>query len=154
MQRVTSFALDEDFGRRSGLTGGVPVEIHVLQLGTGEAAAQWKLMTFGARAEGQAGEFIQHHTGMQYITVLVTDLRAMIDRLGGQRTRPPRAKTLYPALLAYGGNESVITGPSMQRGSGSKPVRIFAVSGVCRVNVSRACLDWTLVSTFSFLSAV
>jgi catechol 2,3-dioxygenase-like lactoylglutathione lyase family enzyme len=81
MQRVTSFALDEDFGRRSGLTGGVPVEIQVLQLGAGETATQWKLMTFGDRAEAQRGDFIHQSTGMQYITLLVTDLNAVVDRL-------------------------------------------------------------------------
>lgn len=81
MQRVSSFEIDEDFGRRSGLSGGVPFKVEVLQLGTGEAASQWKLMTFGERAEAQPNTHIHNRVGMQYITLFVNDLQASIERL-------------------------------------------------------------------------
>ena len=81
MQRVSSFEIDEDFGQRSGLSGGVPFKVEVLQLGTGETATQWKVMTFGERAEGQQNTHIHNRVGMQYITVLVNDLGDAIARL-------------------------------------------------------------------------
>ena len=81
MQRVSSFEIDEDFGRRSGLTGGVPFKVEVLQLGTGETATRWKVMTFGNRAEAQQNGHIHNRVGMQYITLFVNDLKAAIERL-------------------------------------------------------------------------
>ena len=81
MQRVSSFEIDEDFGQRSGLSGGVPFKVEVLQLGTGETATQWKVMTFGDRAELQQNTHIHNRVGMQYITIFVNDLQASIDRL-------------------------------------------------------------------------
>ena len=81
MQRVSSFEIDEDFGERSGLSGGVPFKVEVLQLGTGETATQWKVMTFGDRAEAQQNTHIHNRVGMQYITLFVNDLKASIDRL-------------------------------------------------------------------------
>jgi catechol 2,3-dioxygenase-like lactoylglutathione lyase family enzyme len=81
MQRLSSFEIDEDFGRRSGLTGGVPVRVEVLQLGTGETATQWKVMTFGERAEARPNTHIHDHVGMQYVTLFVNDLNAAVARL-------------------------------------------------------------------------
>ncbi len=81
MQRVSSFEIDEDFGQRSGLSGGVPFKVEVLQLGTGETATQWKVMTFGERAEEQQNTHIHNRVGMQYITLLVNNLSASIARL-------------------------------------------------------------------------
>ena len=81
MQRVRSFEIDEDFGRRSGLSGGVPFTVEVLQLGAGETATQWKLMSFGDRAASQENTYIHNHTGMQYITLFVNDLSVAIARL-------------------------------------------------------------------------
>lgn len=81
MQRASSFDIDEDFGQRSGLTGGVPVHVEVLQLGDGETATQWKLMTFGDRAASQENAYIYDHAGVQYITLFVNDLSAAIARL-------------------------------------------------------------------------
>ena len=81
MQRVSAFDLDEAFGEASGLTGGVPVHVEVLQLGTGEGATQWKLMSFGDQPEGQDNAHIQDRVGMQYITILVDDLGPVVDRL-------------------------------------------------------------------------
>lgn len=81
MQRVSSFEIDDDFGARSGLSGGVPFKVDVLQLGTGETATQWKVMTFGDRAETQQNTHIHNRVGMQYITLFVNDLNASIDRL-------------------------------------------------------------------------
>jgi len=79
MKRVFSFDISEDAGARTGLSNGLPFHVEVLQLGTDETATQWKLMSFGDVTEQIQSDFIQDHTGMQYITILVKDLSVAID---------------------------------------------------------------------------
>ena len=81
MERVSSFEIDEGLGARSGLSGGVPFKVEVLQLGTGETATQWKVMSFGDLAQAQENTYIHNRVGMQYITLFVNDLSASIARL-------------------------------------------------------------------------
>lgn len=81
MTRSGSLSLDEKFGKSSGLSGGVPVEIAVLKLIDEEGASDWKLMTFNTEASHPKQTHIQDDTGMQYITLFVNSLAAFIDRL-------------------------------------------------------------------------
>ena len=81
MQRVSGFEVEGDLARRLGLTDGLTLTVEVLQLGTGETATQWKVMSFGDRAAPQENAFIDNHTGMQYITLFVNDLSVVIARL-------------------------------------------------------------------------
>ncbi len=81
MQRVSGFEVGGDLARRLGLTDGLTLTVEVLQLGTGESATQWKVMSFGDRAAAQENAFIDNHTGMQYITLFVNNLRDAIARL-------------------------------------------------------------------------
>ena len=81
MQRVSGFEVEGDLARRLGLTDGLTLTVEVLQLGTGETATQWKVMSFGDRAAPQENAFIDNHTGMQYITLFVNDLRESIARI-------------------------------------------------------------------------
>jgi catechol 2,3-dioxygenase-like lactoylglutathione lyase family enzyme len=77
----TSFDLDEDFTRRTGLTGGIPMHVEVLKLGSGNGATQFKLMSFGGRAQPLENDFVYNHTGMQYITVQFAELEPLLARL-------------------------------------------------------------------------
>ena len=81
MQRVSGFEVGGDLARRLGLTDGLTLTVEVLQLGTGDTATQWKLMSFGDRAAPQENAFIDNHTGMQYITLFVNNLSDAIARL-------------------------------------------------------------------------
>lgn len=81
MQHVSSFDIGADLGKNLGLSDGIAFRIEVLQLGTGEDATRWKLMTFGDRAEGQENSFIHDRVGMQYITVYVRNLNDAVIRL-------------------------------------------------------------------------
>ena len=81
MQRVSGFEVEGDLARRLGLTDGVTLNVEVLQLGAGETATQWKVMSFGDRAAPQQNTFIDNHTGMQYITLFVNDLNDSIARI-------------------------------------------------------------------------
>ena len=81
MQHVTGFDIGADLGKKLGLSDGIAFRVEVLQLGPGEDATQWKLMTFGDRAIGQENSFIHDRVGMQYITIYVRDLSHAVMRL-------------------------------------------------------------------------
>jgi catechol 2,3-dioxygenase-like lactoylglutathione lyase family enzyme len=87
MVQTGSFDVDERFSKASGLANGLPLHVKVLRLGEGEEATQWKLMTFGDRAQPQKGDFIYSHTGMQYITILVRDLTPFIRRIKAHQVK-------------------------------------------------------------------
>ncbi len=75
------FDVDAEFGKRSGLTDNLPVHVEILKLGIGSEATQLKLMTFGDRATPQENEYIHSHTGVQYLTINVTNLAPILERI-------------------------------------------------------------------------
>ncbi|GAA4424251.1 hypothetical protein GCM10023188_03910 [Pontibacter saemangeumensis] len=81
MVKTGSFDLNEEFTKRSGLTGGVPASVTVLKLEDSPAATEWKLMSFGKKATHPKQRFIQDDVGMQYITLHVKALKPAIERL-------------------------------------------------------------------------
>lgn len=81
MVKTGSFSLDEDFTKRSGLSGGVPFSVAVLKLEDSPEANEWKLMSFGKEASHPKQQFIQDDLGMQYITINVKALKPVIERL-------------------------------------------------------------------------
>lgn len=81
MVKAGGFDLDEDFTKRSGLSGGVPFSVTVLKLEDSREANEWKLMSFGKKATHPKQQFIQDDTGMQYITINVKALKPVIERL-------------------------------------------------------------------------
>lgn len=81
MVKTSSFDLDKDFTRRSGLSGGVPFTVNVLKLENSPEANEWKLMSFGKKAGHPKPKFVQDDTGMQYITIQVKSLRPVMERL-------------------------------------------------------------------------
>ncbi len=81
MTRVSSFDVDVDFTRRSGLTEGTDLHVEVLKLVDDPEATQWKLMTFGDKAKKQSNRYISSHTGMQYTTINVKNLTPFLERI-------------------------------------------------------------------------
>ena len=81
MVKTGSFTINEDFGKRSGLTDGVAVGVTILKLENSPEATDWKLMSFGKKAAHPKPNHIQDDTGMQYITIQVKALQPIIDRL-------------------------------------------------------------------------
>ncbi len=77
----SSFDVDADFGKKSGLTDSLPVHVEILKLGAGDQATQLKLMTFGDRAKKQDNEYLHSHTGIQYVTINVNSLKPFIERI-------------------------------------------------------------------------
>ena len=81
MVKTGSFTINEDFGKRSGLTNGVSVAVTILKLDNSPEATDWKLMSFGSKPAHPKPKHIQDDTGMQYITINVKALQPIIDRL-------------------------------------------------------------------------
>ena len=81
MRKVGEFDIDEEFGKISGLTGGVPFHVDVLKLEDSPGATQWKLMSFEKDAAHPFSKYIQDDTGVQYITINVISLKPFLERI-------------------------------------------------------------------------
>ncbi|WAC13495.1 VOC family protein [Dyadobacter pollutisoli] len=85
MVKTGNFTINEDFGKRSGLTNGVAVTVNILKLENSPEATDWKLMSFGKKTAHGRPKYIQDDTGMQYITINVKALKPIIERLKQQK---------------------------------------------------------------------
>ncbi len=81
MIKTGEFEVDADFAQKSGLSNGVAFHVDVLRLGDSDDATQWKLMSFSDKAQTAKKEFIFNNTGMQYITINVTNLTPIVERI-------------------------------------------------------------------------
>lgn len=81
MTKVGEFDVDEEFGKISGLTGGMPFHVDILKLEDSPEANQWKLMSFGKEAGHPMPKYIQDDTGPQYITIMVNSLEPFLKRI-------------------------------------------------------------------------
>jgi len=81
MEEKSTFDVNADVAKRTGLSNGIPFHVKVLKLGNQPTATQWKLMQFGDRSEQQKNQYIYNHSGMQYITINVTDLTPFLQRI-------------------------------------------------------------------------
>lgn len=88
MEQRRTIDINEDFGQRSGLTGGTPTEIRVLTLGEGDAATEWKLMTFPDLPDAASESNITDQQGMQYITLQVDQLGPYLERARTHGVKP------------------------------------------------------------------
>ncbi len=77
----TEFDINAEFGKQSGLTDSLAFHVEILKLGKGEEATELKLMTFGNRPKKQSNEHIHTHTGVQYMTIFVTELKPILERI-------------------------------------------------------------------------
>ena len=81
MKKTGEFDVNAEFGKVSGLTGGVPFHVDVLKLADSPGAKTWKLMSFGKDAAHPMPKYIQDDTGMQYITLHVKSLEPFLKRI-------------------------------------------------------------------------
>lgn len=81
MTKVGEFDVDAEFGKSSGLTGGVPFHVDILKLEDSEGANQWKIMSFGKGGSHPVPKYIQDDTGPQYITLMVKSLDPFLKRI-------------------------------------------------------------------------
>ena len=81
MQEVGGFSIDEEFGKASGLSNGVPFDVTILKLADSEKANQWKVVHFGNPPKAKHSNHIQDQIGMQYTTLYVENVDPYIARL-------------------------------------------------------------------------
>ena len=81
MKKTGGFEVDAAFAKASGLTRGLPFSVTVLKLKDAPEAAQFKLMSFEKDAETPKSTSIEDALGMQYITLMVTDLAPFVARI-------------------------------------------------------------------------
>jgi len=81
MKKTGGFEVDAVFGEASGLTNGLPFSVTVLRLQDTPDAAQFKLMSFEKDAKTPKSGHIEDALGMQYVTLMVTDLTPFVARI-------------------------------------------------------------------------
>ncbi len=108
MTRTGGFAIDEEFGKKSGLTGGLPFKVTVLKLKNSNQATEWKLMSFDKNAAPNLSKFIQDETGVQYITIFVTSMKPFLERIAKNKVR---ILSETPTLLEDGRHFVLIQDP-------------------------------------------
>ncbi len=81
-REIPGFELPPAMGGKIGLTDRRGVKIRVFELGEGEGATKLKLMAFpGAGATQPERKFIHSTTGLNYLTLYVTDMTPALQRL-------------------------------------------------------------------------
>lgn len=118
MVKTGNFTINEDFGKRSGLSNGVATNVTILKLENSPDATDWKLMSFGSKPAHSKPKYIQDDTGMQYITIQVKALQPIIDRLTemkvpflGSTPTPLTAKAHFVFVQDPDGNFIELIGP-------------------------------------------
>lgn len=118
MKKVGGFSVNADMGKKTGLTGGVPVDITILRLGDSKSATDWKLMSFGKAANSPKKTRIQDGRGPQYITLNVKALKPFLDRLKehqvpllGETPIPLGGKTMFAVVQDPDGTFVELIGP-------------------------------------------
>ncbi len=81
MKETGGFSVDANFSKISGLTGGEPFDVTILKLRDERQATEWKLMSFGKKANHPMPRFIQDDTGVQYVTIFVKSMEHFLERI-------------------------------------------------------------------------
>lgn len=94
-----TFSIDRPLGRQSGLTGGKPFDVTVLKTTDDPNATEFKLLSFKNKPQHPKQKYIQDDNGIQYITLMVNDMKPFLERL-----KKNRVKTLgkTPIILPDG----------------------------------------------------
>jgi catechol 2,3-dioxygenase-like lactoylglutathione lyase family enzyme len=103
MKRTGGFDVPPEFSKKSGLTDGTPLSVVVLKVEDTPSAPSWKLMTFGDKAKSQRSRYIMDHTGVQYITLNVTDLTPFVARI-----KKHNVKLLGETPVPLGGDKQFV----------------------------------------------
>jgi len=70
-----------ELGKATGLTNGLAFHVEVLGLKNEPGATQFKLMSFEKDAKTPKSAHIEDALGMQYVTLMVTDLTPFVERI-------------------------------------------------------------------------
>ena len=81
MIKTGGFSVDGEKSKELGLTDGRAIDVAVLKLEDSPNSNEWKLMSFGTKANHPKPKYLHDDTGMQYITILVNHLNPIIERI-------------------------------------------------------------------------
>lgn len=108
MQKVSTFEVDSTQARKTGLTNGQPFHAAVMKLGQGKEATALKLVSVG-HPTPKKDSYISGQTGVQYLTLLVTELRPLLKRL---KTQNVELLGEAPVSLGGGNHFALIQDPN------------------------------------------
>ena len=108
MTETGGFSVDGEFGKKSGLTDGLPFDVTILKLQDSDQATEWKLMSFKREKSGKRSESIEEDTGVQYITIFVTSMKPFMERIENNKVR---ILSEIPAVLEDGRHFVLIQDP-------------------------------------------
>ena len=81
MVKTGAFSVEADIAKALGLSNGDRFDVTILKLENSEEAAEWKLMSFGKKANHPKQNFVPDDTGMQYITLYVKSMKPILERI-------------------------------------------------------------------------
>lgn len=81
MVKTGEFSVDAAKAKELGLSNGNSFDVKVLKLENSENAAEWKLMSFGKKANHAKPTYVPDDTGVQYITIFVKSMKPVLDRI-------------------------------------------------------------------------
>jgi len=81
MTKTGGFSVDGEKSKELGLTDGRAIDVAVLKLEDSPESNEWKLMSFGTKANHPKPIYLHDDTGMQYITILVNHLNPIMKRI-------------------------------------------------------------------------
>lgn len=103
-RELKGFDVSADLAAAAGLTDSKPLSIRVLVLGEGPEATKLKLMQVAATSPRTGDtDFIHSHTGFRYLTIMVADTNAAVERLAKLGVKPlAKSPVALPESLAPG----------------------------------------------------
>ena len=81
MVKTGEFSVDAAKAKELGLSNGNRFDVKVLKLENSEQAAEWKLMSFGKKANHPKQNYVPDDTGIQYITIYVKSMKPILERI-------------------------------------------------------------------------
>jgi len=81
MVKTGEFSVDAAKSEELGLSKGNSFNVTVLKLENSENAPEWKLMSFGKKANHPRPTYVPDDTGVQYITIFVKSMKPFLERI-------------------------------------------------------------------------
>jgi len=81
MVKTGEFSVDAAKANELGLSKNNSFDVKVLKLENSENAAEWKLMSFGKKANHAKPTYVPDDTGVQYITIYLKSMKPVLERI-------------------------------------------------------------------------
>lgn len=81
MTKTGAFSVTGEQGKGLGLTDGRSIDVTILKLVDSESSNEWKLMSFGEKANHPKQKYMHDDNGIQYVSIFVNHLNPFIERI-------------------------------------------------------------------------